>query len=199
MKTDKNSLQALIFTGLFAAIIYIGIWVLRIPVPAMVGRPFIHFGNTLTAVAILYLGYRNGMIAGIIGLGGFDLLNGYAATSWLTMLEVVVVATVLSLIFKGMNYQDSKKNIIILGIVAGVTKIFTTYCVSIVEALMVGTSLQVAYIGAFVSLPATVINSISTAICTPILYFALKDATRVIMKKPNKNIRFYTYVLGCYI
>ena len=99
------------------------------------------------------------------------------------MLEVVVVATVLSLIFKGMNYQDSKKNIIILGIVAGVTKIFTTYCVSIVEALMAGTSLQVAYIGAFVSLPATVINSISTAICTPILYFALKDATRVIMKK----------------
>ena len=183
MKTDKNSLQALIFTGLFAAIIYIGIWVLRIPVPAMVGRPFIHFGNTLTAVAILYLGYRNGMIAGIIGLGGFDLLNGYAATSWLTMLEVVVVATVLSLIFKGMNYQDSKKNIIILGVVAGVTKIFTTYCVSIVEALMVGTSLQVAYIGAFVSLPATVINSISTAICTPILYFVLKDATRVIMKK----------------
>ncbi|WP_153245837.1 ECF transporter S component [Lactobacillus helveticus] len=183
MRTDKNSLQALIFTGLFAAIIYIGIWVLRIPVPAMVGRPFIHFGNTLTAVAILYLGYRNGMIAGIIGLGGFDLLNGYAATSWLTMLEVVVVATVLSLIFKGMNYQDSKKNIIILGIVAGVTKIFTTYCVSIVEALMVGTSLQVAYVGAFVSLPATVINSISTAICTPILYFALKDATKVIMKK----------------
>lgn len=48
---------------------------------------------------------------------------------------------------------------------------------------MVGTSLQVAYVGAFVSLPATVINSISTAICTPILYFALKDATRVIMKK----------------
>ncbi len=183
IRTDKNSLQALIFTGLFAAIIYIGIWVLRIPVPAMVGRPFIHFGNTLTAVAILYLGYRNGMIAGIIGLGGFDLLNGYAATSWLTMLEVVVVATVLSLIFKGMNYQDSKKNIIILGIVAGVTKIFTTYCVSIVEALMVGTSLQVAYVGAFVSLPATVINSISTAICTPILYFALKDATKVIMKK----------------
>lgn len=53
MRKDINSLQSLIFTGLFAAIIYIGIWVLRIPVPAMVGRPFIHFGNTLTAVAIL--------------------------------------------------------------------------------------------------------------------------------------------------
>ena len=185
MRKDINSLQSLIFTGLFAVIIYIGIWVLRIPVPAMVGRPFIHFGNTLTAVAILYLGYRNGMIAGVIGLGGFDLLNGYAATSWLTMLEVVVVATVLTAVYRGMNYRDSKKNIIILGIIAGVTKIFTTYCVSIVEALMVGTSLRVAYIGAFVSLPATVINSISTAICTPILYFALKDVVKAIMKKAN--------------
>lgn len=183
MKKEENTLQALVLTGLFAAIIYIGIWVIRIPVPAMVGRPFIHFGNTLTAVAILYLGYRNGMIAGIIGLGGFDLLNGYAATSWLTMLEVVVVASVLTAVFKGMNYQDSKKNIIILGIIAGVTKIFTTYCVSIIEALMVGTSLQVAYVGAFVSLPATVINSISTAICTPILYFAVKDAGKAILKR----------------
>ncbi|QQP29614.1 ECF transporter S component [Lactobacillus ultunensis] len=183
MRKEENSLQSLVLTGLFAAIIYIGIWVLRIPVPAMVGRPFIHFGNTLTAVAILYLGCRNGMIAGIIGLGGFDLLNGYAATSWLTMLEVIVVASILTLVFKSMHYQDSKKNIIILGIVAGVTKIFTTYCVSIVEALMIGTSLKVACIGAFISLPATVINSISTAICTPLLYFALRDAARVVMKK----------------
>ena len=50
------------------------------------------------------------MLAGIIGLGGFDLLNGYAATSWLTMLEVVVVASVLTAVYKGMHYQDSKKN-----------------------------------------------------------------------------------------
>lgn len=182
LRTKENSLQALVLTGLFAAMIYIGIWALRIPVPAMVGRPFIHFGNTLTAVAILFLGFRNGMIAGIIGLGGFDILNGYAATSWLTMLEVVVIATVITLVYKAFHYQDSKRNIIIIAIVAGATKILTTYCVSIVEALMVGTSLKVAYVAAFVSLPATVINSISTAICTPILYFAFKNAARRILK-----------------
>ena len=182
MRTKQNSLQALVLTGLFAAIIYIGMWVLRIPSPAMVGRPFIHFGNTLTAVAILLLGYRNGMIAGIIGLGGFDILNGYAATSWLTMLEVVVVASVITLVFRAFKYQDTKRNIIIIAIIAGLTKILTTYCVSIVEALMVGTSLKVAYIAAFLSLPATVVNSCTTAICTPILYFIFKDAARRILK-----------------
>lgn len=183
MRNNENSLQNVIITGMFAALIYLGIWVLRIPIPALVGRPFIHFGNTLTAVAILYLGYKKGMLAGIIGLGGFDILNGYAATSWLTMLEVVVVASVLSGIFCLMKYQNTKKNIIILGIVAGLTKILTTYCVSIVEALMIGTSLKVAYVAAFLSLPATVINSITTAICTPLLYFALVDVSGKVLKR----------------
>ena len=67
MREQQNSLRAVILTGLFAAIIYLGIWVLRIPVPALVGKPFIHFGNTLPAVAILFLGCRNGMSAGMIG------------------------------------------------------------------------------------------------------------------------------------
>lgn len=183
MKTDKNSLQALIFTGLFAAIIYIGIWVLRIPVPAMVGRPFIHFGNTLTAVAILYLGYRNGMIAGIIGLGGFDLLNGYAATSWLTALEVIVIALVVNTGFNLFQRDDRASHIVILGIVAGLMKIVTTYAVSIVEALMVGTSFKVALINSFLSLPATVINSISTAILVPILYFALRGSLQTVRRR----------------
>lgn len=183
MRTNQNSLRAIVLTGLFAAIIYIGIWVLRIPIPAMVGRPFIHFGNTLTAVAILTLGLRNGMLAGIIGLGGFDILNGYAATSWLTMLEVVIVALVISGLFKAFNYQDSQRNIIILAIGAGVTKIFTSYCTSIVEALMAGTVFKVALVASFFSLPATVINSISTAICTPLLYFFLKRILQAVTKR----------------
>ena len=183
MIENKNSLQNVIITGMFAALIYLGVWVLRIPIPALVGRPFIHFGNTLTVVAILYLGYKKGMLAGIIGLGSFDILNGYAATSWLTMLEVVVVASVLSGVFRLMNYKNTKKNVIILGIIAGLTKIITTYCVSIVESLMVGTTLKVAYIASFLSLPATVINSITTAICTPLLYFALIEVSDKVIKR----------------
>ncbi|EGF46945.1 membrane protein, partial [Lacticaseibacillus rhamnosus MTCC 5462] len=42
MQVSRHSLKNIIFTGLFAAIIYIGISLLRIPIPAMVGRPFIH-------------------------------------------------------------------------------------------------------------------------------------------------------------
>ncbi|MFD0896977.1 ECF transporter S component [Loigolactobacillus binensis] len=182
MRQEKNTLQAVIFTGLFAAIIFIGISILRIPIPALVGRPFIHFGNALTVLAILFLGGRNGALAGIIGLGGFDLLNGYAATSWLTMLEVIVVALVVNTGFKLFNYNDRASHIISLGIIAGLTKIVTTYFVSIVEALMVGTSFKVALINSFLSLPATVINSISTAIIVPILYFALRGSLKAVRR-----------------
>lgn len=182
MRDDENSLRAIVMTALFAAMIYVGV-LLRIPLPAIVGRPFIHFGNTLTAVAILLLGFRNGALAGMIGLGGFDLLNGYAATSWLTMLETLVVAIVLSAIFKAMKYNDSTKNIIILAIVAGVTKIFTSYATTVVEALMAGTAFAPALTAAFMSMLATVINSCSTAIITPILYFAFKNGLTHVLKR----------------
>ncbi len=60
MRKEQNSLKMIVLTGLFAAIIYLGIFILRIPIPALVGRPFIHFGNTLAALAVLFLGLRNG-------------------------------------------------------------------------------------------------------------------------------------------
>lgn len=183
MRQEKNTLRAIIFTGLFAAIIFIGISLLRIPIPALIGRPFIHFGNSLTVLAILFLGGRNGALAGIIGLGGFDLLNGYAATSWLTALEVIVIALVVNTGFNLFQRDDRASHIVILGIVAGLMKIVTTYAVSIVEALMVGTSFKVALINSFLSLPATVINSISTAILVPILYFALRGSLQTVRRR----------------
>ena len=115
---------------------------------------------------------------------GSDLiLNGYASTSWLTMLEVVVVSLIISGLFRAFKYNDSKKNIIILAIAAGVTKIFTSYGTSIVEALMAGTAIKTALVASFFSLPATVINSCSTAICTPILYFFVKTIFASVQKQ----------------
>ena len=35
LRDQQNTLRAVILTGLFAALIYIGIWTLRIPIPAM--------------------------------------------------------------------------------------------------------------------------------------------------------------------
>ena len=165
--------RKLIFTALFAAIIYIGIWVLRIPLPAIVGRPFIHFGNPLMILAIIFLGGGWGFVAGAIGLGGFDVLNGYAATSWLTVSEVAVMAIVVTSLVRALNLKNHPGRIVAIGIIAGFTKVVTSYLVGVVEALMVGTSFHVAVGAAFASLLAAVINAVATAFIVPILYLAL--------------------------
>lgn len=174
---DRNAqhLRKVIFTALFAAIIYVGIWVLRIPIPALVGRPFIHFGNPLMILAIIFLGGGWGFVAGAIGLGGFDVLNGYAATSWLTVCEVAVMAMVITLVTRAMDLPNHSRRIGWVGVIGGTTKLITTFFVGIVESMMVGTSFTVAAVNSFLSLPATLINSIATAIIVPILYLALKN------------------------
>ena len=174
-----TNLRRLIFTGLFAAIIFIGISMLRIPLPALVGRPFIHFGNPLMVLAILFLGGGYGFSAAAIGLGGFDLLNGYAATSWLTVLECAVMAIVVSRLAKHYRHSRGELNarrLVVIGVVAGITKIITSYLVTVVEALMVGTSFKVALVASFFSLTSATINAIALAVVMPILYTALHQA-----------------------
>ncbi|AVW08216.1 hypothetical protein DA076_10965 [Lactiplantibacillus plantarum] len=98
----SEQLKKLVLAGLFAAIIFIGISVLRIPLPAIVGRPFIHFGNILTVLAVMLLGFGYGATVGAVGLGLFDILNGYAATSWCTgVIEALMVGTTLKVAMIG--------------------------------------------------------------------------------------------------
>ncbi len=171
----KNyQLRKLVFAGLFAAIIFVGISVLRIPLPAVVGRPFIHFGNTLTILAVMYLGFGYGAAAGAIGLGLFDILNGYAATAWLTVIEAIILAAVVSVVFRMLDYdEDHLTTLFIVSLAAGIIKLITSWGTGIIEALMVGTTLKVAVIGAFTSLLAALINAVASFLIVPIVYMLL--------------------------
>ena len=68
------------------------------------------------------------------------------------MLEVIVVALIISGLFKAMGYVDSQRNIMFLAIAAGSTKVVTSYLASIIEALMVGTNFKTAAVAAFFQL-----------------------------------------------
>ncbi|MGN5246101.1 ECF transporter S component [Lactiplantibacillus plantarum] len=167
----SEQLKKLVLAGLFAAIIFIGISVLRIPLPAIVGRPFIHFGNILTVLAMMLLGFGYGATAGAVGLGLFDILNGYAATSWLTIIEAIILAAMVNLSFKSIGYREDRiGRLYWVSLVAGLTKIVTSWCTGVIEALMVGTTLKVAMIGSFTSLLAATINAVACVIIVPLLY-----------------------------
>ena len=102
----KNTdLRDLVQTSLFAALIYLGVSVFRIPMPFT--TQFVHFGNALVVIGCLLFGTKQGAIAASIGLGLFDILNNYANVAWQTILESLIVCYVIHLVYeKAMNKND---------------------------------------------------------------------------------------------
>lgn len=85
-KTNSQKVQDIVVVGLFAAICYLAILIFRIPYPAPVGNPFIHFGNLFVILCALLFGGWQGGLAGAIGMGLFDLTTGYGWLTWKTVL-----------------------------------------------------------------------------------------------------------------
>lgn len=79
----KEELRRLIEVSLFAALILVSVQFLRI----QVGPQFVHLGNALVVIAVLVFGSGFGALAAALGLGLFDIFNGYAAEVWITILE----------------------------------------------------------------------------------------------------------------
>ncbi|GAY77127.1 substrate-specific component PdxU of predicted pyridoxine ECF transporter [Sporolactobacillus inulinus] len=188
-KQSKSfGVRDIVLVALFAAVTYLGISALRIPLPAAVGAPFIHFGNSLLVLSVLLLGGFRGGLAGAIGLGLFDLLNGYASTAPVTVILAFLVAAIVSGAFTLLKHQDSPLNIFILALVAGVSKIALEFLHGLIEKLLLGSAFTPAVVAAFTSLPATAINAISTVIIVTVLYFPLKrDCRSLIQTKGSPN------------
>lgn len=185
-KPNQIKTYDLVLTGLFAAITFVGIQVFRIPLPAAVGAPFIHFGNSLVVLSVLLLGFKYGAIAGAMGLGIFDLLNGYASTAIFTVIEAVIVAAVVSSVFNLLKRNDKKAStIIIVATCAGIVKLITSYIEGIILLSIAGTSFKVASVASFTSLYATLINSISTVILVSLLYYPMKKIMERSLNRMN--------------
>lgn len=75
MRNEK--LYAVIRAAFFAALDYV-FAMFQIHVPSPVGHPFVDLGFTFVALGTMFLGFKYGFISGAVGLGVFDLLNGYA-------------------------------------------------------------------------------------------------------------------------
>ncbi|MFT8871681.1 MAG: ECF transporter S component [Sporolactobacillus sp.] len=169
----------IVLVALFAAITYLGISVFRIPLPAAVGAPFIHFGNSLLVLSVLLLGGVRGGLAGAIGLGFFDLTSGYASTSPVTVILAFIVAAIVAGTFKLFKHNDKIVNIFIIAIVAGISKIVLEFIHGTLTLLFTGSAFGAAVINAFTSLPATAINAVSTVIIVTVLYVPLKKGLAV--------------------
>ncbi|MGT2907575.1 ECF transporter S component [Streptococcus dentiloxodontae] len=166
MRSDKTRL--LVEMSLFAALIFISIQALRIPV----GPQFVHFGNALVVIAVLIYGVKRGALIAAVGLGIFDIFNGYAAEVWLTILEAWVVCLIIYFVFeKWLKGDDKLIHIIIVAISAAVIKIIMNAVEYTLTGVIVGNlSWSAAFLAALVNIGGTFGTSLVTAISVPILY-----------------------------
>ncbi len=117
---SKFSTLDLVETALYAALIYLGIAFFRI----QLGEQMAHFANALVVLGVLCLGSVKGAVAGSIGLYIFDMTHGWAASAPTTVIETLLVCLVLALVYeKIMKRNDKMSNIILVGVIAAITKI----------------------------------------------------------------------------
>ena len=176
MTNNKLTTRELVELSLFSALIALSIQFFRIPV----GPQFIHFGNALVVVATLIYGARKGALVATVGLGVFDLLNGYASVVWITILEALVVILVVHFVYEAMPKCRGK--LVIVGFAAALTKIvlnlFKCTLIGMLGNLTLGASLNLA----LVKIVGTFGSSLATVIAVPILYPIFKKISETIRK-----------------
>lgn len=168
--------KALVITAFFAAITYLGIQVFRIPMPAVIGTPFVHFGHIFVVMGVLLQGGKRGAVSGALGLVIFDLLNGYIQDIPQVFIETVVKALIVGAIFIWMkrkaegNKTKEYQAAVICSVIYGIFNVVIELVAGTVKMVILGSGVSAAFAGSLASIPATVINALFMIIAIAILY-----------------------------
>ncbi|MDL2254645.1 TIGR04002 family protein [Ruminococcaceae bacterium OttesenSCG-928-I18] len=113
----KEQIKKITYTGLFAALIFLAVYVIRVPIGA--NGSYIHFGDAIIYLAAVMLPLPYAMVAAAIGAGLSDVLAP-GGMVWLP--ATLIIKPLLCLAFSR-NGQGivSKRNIAALFIGGGIT------------------------------------------------------------------------------
>ena len=177
---NDNKVKNLVITAFFTAITFLGIQAFRIPLPAAVGTPFLHFGHIFVVMGLLLQGGKRGAVSGTLGLTIFDMLNGYMQDAPKTFVETALKCLIVGAIFAVLKKKadgNKKKEYgaaVICAVRYGCINIIMEFIMSTIAMMMMGSGLAAAAAGAFTSLPATVINAVFMVVAIAILYEPVK-------------------------
>ena len=179
-----SNVMSVVMTAFFAAVIFLGIQSFRIPLPAAVGTPFLHFGHIFVMLSIVCLGGKRSAVSGVLGLIIFDILNGY-----LHAIPNVFVSTIIKCLFVGAVFSVMKRRAagerkkeymaaVICAALYGITNIAVDFVWSVAELVLLGSTLSAAVAAEVMSIPATIINAGFTVIGIALLYIPVSSAYR---------------------
>ena len=160
-QSSTINLKTIVTAGFFAAVTFLGIQMFRIPLPAAVGTPFVHFGHIFVVLGVLLQGGKKGAVSGTIGLVLFDLLNGYVQAIPQVFIETIVKCLILGAILKhfvkGKDDKKTEYRAVTIGVF--VMNIVIEFVMGTITLLIAGSGVNAALLGALTSIPATVINA----------------------------------------
>lgn len=178
---NKNNVKSIVMVGFFAAITFLGIQAFRIPLPAAIGTPFLHFGHVFVVMGVLLLGGKKGAIAGTMGLVIFDMLNGYMHSVPDTLFGTIFKCLIMGALFANLKTKaDGDKHkeytaAVLSAITYGAINVVIELISGTVLLLVAGSNFNAAIIGSITSVPATVINAIFMIVIVSLIYVPVKS------------------------
>ncbi len=185
--TQTTRTKANVLTAFFTAIVFLGIQAFRIPLPAAVGTPFLHFGHIFVMMAIVCLGPKRAVIAGPLGLIIFDILNGYIHAIpnifVLTTTKCLLIGTIFVALTRKTDHsvKAEYKYAVLCSVLYGLTNTFLDFVWAIAELMILGSTFEAAFTAELTSIPATMINAVFTVVGTALLFLPVKSAYRRVM------------------
>lgn len=171
----------------FTAVTFLGIQAFRIPVPAVVGTPFIHFGHVFVVMGMLLQGGKKGAVTGTAGLLIFDLLNGYVQSIPQVFVETIVKCLLVGALFAwfqrraGGDRKKEYKGVVICCILYAILNILIEWAMGIVGLVVTGSGIGAAVAASTASIPATIFNAVFMAVAVSLLYVPVKQIYQKIM------------------
>ena len=179
-----SNVTSVVMTAFFAAVIFLGIQSFRIPLPAAVGTPFLHFGHIFVMLSIVCLGGKRSAVAGVLGLVIFDILNGYLHSIPNVFVSTIIKCLLVGAVFAVMKRRaagERKKEYmaaVFCAALYGITNIAVDFVWSVAELVLLGSTLSAALAAEVMSIPATIINAGFTVIGIALLYIPVSSAYR---------------------
>lgn len=177
---ETDHVKELVITAFFAAITFLGIQAFRIPMPAAIGTPFVHFGHVFVVMGVLLQGGKRGAVSGTLGLIIFDILNGFMQDIPQVFIETIVKCLIVGALFAVLKKRagDDKKKVyvgaVISAVIYGCMNVLIELVMGAVKLVILGSGISAAIAGSVLSIPATVINAVFMVVAIAVLYQPVK-------------------------
>ncbi len=163
---NDEKIKNMVYTSLFAALICIATFIIKIP--SVVTNGYVHLGDGFIFIAAILLGSKNGAWAGSIGASLADLLGAYSHYAIPTFIIKGIMVLIMGYTIKKIS-GNNKYKWIVGALIGSVWQVIAYY---VVGSVMVG-----SFISTITEIPANIIQSIVGIIVAIIFVAAFKNTS----------------------